>query len=129
MAEWTHSHPIRKRLVSDQGLSHMLEIISERPDTSAIPDYQTFWKYSSIKIKRLCTQLQIPGSYFPKSGNNTYAIHQNIYPGLSQHLTFPSSCPIFADMDFLAGQTLLFDKPKTWTSFDVVKKKATSPNP
>lgn len=37
-------------------------------------------------------------------------------------LTFPSSCPIFADMDFLAGQTLLFDKPKTWTSFDIVKK-------
>ena len=25
-------------------------------------------------------------------------------------------------MDFLAGQTLLFDKPKGWTSFDVVKK-------
>ncbi|MEL6590291.1 MAG: tRNA pseudouridine(55) synthase TruB [Bacteroidota bacterium] len=25
-------------------------------------------------------------------------------------------------MDFLAGQTLLFDKPKAWTSFDVVKK-------
>ncbi|RMG55442.1 MAG: tRNA pseudouridine(55) synthase TruB [Bacteroidetes bacterium] len=25
-------------------------------------------------------------------------------------------------MDFLAGQTLLFDKPKGWTSFDLVKK-------
>ena len=25
-------------------------------------------------------------------------------------------------MDFLAGQTLLFDKPKGWTSFDVVRK-------
>lgn len=25
-------------------------------------------------------------------------------------------------LDFLAGQTLLFDKPKGWTSFDVVKK-------
>jgi tRNA pseudouridine55 synthase len=25
-------------------------------------------------------------------------------------------------MDFLAGQTLLFDKPKGWSSFDVVKK-------
>ena len=25
-------------------------------------------------------------------------------------------------MDFLAGQTLLFNKPKGWTSFDVVKK-------
>ncbi|MEO0471366.1 MAG: tRNA pseudouridine(55) synthase TruB [Bacteroidota bacterium] len=25
-------------------------------------------------------------------------------------------------MDFLSGQTLLFDKPKEWTSFDVVKK-------
>lgn len=27
-----------------------------------------------------------------------------------------------ADMDFAAGEILLFDKPKTWTSFDVVKK-------
>jgi tRNA pseudouridine55 synthase len=25
-------------------------------------------------------------------------------------------------MDFLAGQTLLFDKPKDWTSFDLVRK-------
>lgn len=25
-------------------------------------------------------------------------------------------------LDFIAGQTLLFDKPKGWTSFDVVKK-------
>lgn len=27
-----------------------------------------------------------------------------------------------ADMDFAAGEVLLFDKPKGWTSFDVVKK-------
>ena len=25
-------------------------------------------------------------------------------------------------MDFLEGQTLLFNKPKSWTSFDMVKK-------
>ena len=28
----------------------------------------------------------------------------------------------FAQMDFLAGEMLLFDKPLNWTSFDVVKK-------
>lgn len=27
-----------------------------------------------------------------------------------------------AEMDFAAGETLLFNKPKSWTSFDVVKK-------